>query len=734
MQIKTKRGKIAASELVGTSILLMIAVSVFSGVYHTVLSEPGPSPETYVTIAGMLEPEGEEVHIAFENRRGESLSLDSIIYLTIAGIRQPEKTIGDILENDLNSDGLWNIGERLIIPDKDVSDLQVEATIVDSKTNEVVMWGILQEGYIEPAFGRGGIWHLDEGTGNIAHDSSGNNNHGELYGSNWITGKNNSAVMFNSEPTDYIKVFSGPGLYITDEITVETWIKPIDTSGGIIDSFEFDEGASGITWIHISGDIFAFAYWHPGQGINCRIQTVNLAPSGQIGDKSIDYIDFIGKSNGFDPDFIHIAGSVYALAHRFQKDNGYVTTINIFDNGSISNSIIDRVEFEPDPSNVFNPDIIHISGDIYAIVSSEKTTNGKGNIATLEIAPNGTINENIIDRFEFEADDCSSPRICKIYDNNYIIAYSSSDNGYINTIKIENNGIINKTIIDSFEFETNRCFETDLEYVASNFLNESNIYAIAYRGRTDNGYIATVEAKNNGTITKNIICSLKFDPSVYGGQPDIERIDNNHTFSIAYLGPSKHGYLTTIKILDNGTILDNIIDTIQFTNDQNNEMEPTIVHVSGYIYGIAYKGKAGKGYLISVSINEGGEIEGTQGIGGIFKDNSYALIANATRAFATINNVTINATGIVSNNWNHIALTYDGLDMCLYINNDQNSVNISYQYPYNNNKINFTEYDNLYFGYLFYGSLDEIAIFDRALSPQEIYNHYSTPGYFEEEP
>jgi hypothetical protein len=71
--------------------------------------------------------------------------------------------------------------------------------------------------------------------------------------------------------------------------------------------------------------------------------------------------------------------------------------------------------------------------------------------------------------------------------------------------------------------------------------------------------------------------------------------------------------------------------------------------------------------------------------------------------------------------------------MCLYINNG-NSTNYSYVYPYENKKIKFTEFDDLYFGYLFYGFLDEIAIFNRALSPEEIKYHYENPGSFDYEP
>jgi len=719
--------KRAVSSAMGELLLLAIAVVAISTLCTQVLNFDGPQDTANVTIIGKLE----QGTPAFELQRGESLAPDAEIILQIEG--QYGRTIRTSIQ-ELSTrffwlqDG-WDIGEKIFnISDGlgDLSGRRIEATIVDRQTNAIVFWGRLQEGYAVPPFGRGGIWHLDEGSGTMAMDSSGNNNHGTVHGSNWIYGKKNFALLFDYNPNDYVRIPSGPGLEITDEITVETWIQPIMLPDGILDNFAFDIRSQGISWIHISGDIFAFAFWHPGVNTNCRVQTVNFSPSGQIGDQAIDSLDFIsdGSANGFDPDFIHIDGSVYAVAHRFDKDDGFVTTLHIYENGTISDTIIDRYRFEA-ITNAYYCDILHVSGNIYAIAASEGLTDQPGFLTTVEIAPNGTIRKSIIDRFEFESDDCSFPRLAKISDTNYLVVYSSSNNGYAKTIKIENNGSIHKTLIDDFEFESDRCFETDLQHVASSPSTTSNIYAIAYRGKNDNGYVTTIDVKSNGTIVNNTISILKFDPSVYGGQPDIERTDGtSNVFAIAYLGPLKQGYLTTIKIFDNGTISDTFVNTIRFTQNEQENMYPTIVHNSGTIYGIAYTGKGGYGYLITLSITDAGEIKGMIGQGGIFKDNSYALIANATKAFGTINNITINVSGILANNWNHIALTYDGSFMRLYINNALQSVNISYPY---NEKINFTD-DDLYFGYLFFGALDEIAIYDRALTPQEIYEHYLYPG------
>lgn len=67
-----------------------------------------------------------------------------------------------------------------------------------------------------------GYWKLDEGTGNEAIDSSGNNNTGILYGSNWTDGKYGNALNFDGTD-DYVAI---PDLYSSSptELTVSAWI------------------------------------------------------------------------------------------------------------------------------------------------------------------------------------------------------------------------------------------------------------------------------------------------------------------------------------------------------------------------------------------------------------------------------------------------------------------------------------------------------------------------------
>ena len=83
-----KIGDTAVSEIMGTIFLLAMAVSVFSVVYFNVMSDAGPSPNTFATITGRYENNG---NIAFDHSLGENISLDSSVILTIAGNQEPTR-------------------------------------------------------------------------------------------------------------------------------------------------------------------------------------------------------------------------------------------------------------------------------------------------------------------------------------------------------------------------------------------------------------------------------------------------------------------------------------------------------------------------------------------------------------------------------------------------------------------------------------------------------------------
>jgi parallel beta-helix repeat protein len=84
----------------------------------------------------------------------------------------------------------------------------------------------------EPDANTVGLWHFNEGSEQYANDSSGNNNNGILspgYPSDspqwWIYGRLWEALEFDGS-NDYVYVPHSDSLNITDEITMEAWVKP----------------------------------------------------------------------------------------------------------------------------------------------------------------------------------------------------------------------------------------------------------------------------------------------------------------------------------------------------------------------------------------------------------------------------------------------------------------------------------------------------------------------------
>jgi uncharacterized repeat protein (TIGR01451 family)/flagellin-like protein len=141
--MKIKRVEKAVSEILGTILLLAIAVMFFTVLYFQVLSAPAPTPPIIANIAGKIE----ENCILLEHRGGETLGLDTEISITIDG-STINMTVGDYLDNKSKDDGVWGLGERMVYPIKiDVLDLnkkpQAEIVVVDRDSNSLVMVGTI---------------------------------------------------------------------------------------------------------------------------------------------------------------------------------------------------------------------------------------------------------------------------------------------------------------------------------------------------------------------------------------------------------------------------------------------------------------------------------------------------------------------------------------------------------------------------------------------------------------
>jgi hypothetical protein len=555
-------------------------------------------------------------------------------------------------------------------------------------------------------------------------------------------------LIFISEDT-YAIAYMGDG----DDGWIRTY--EIDKNGLIsnnnIDSLEFDvEDGKQPNIINIFENIYAIAY--TGKDDDGFIKTIEISNLGNISETIIDSFEFDVEKGG-EPDIINISGDIYAVAYRGKDDDGFIKTIEISQIGYINNTVIDA--FEYDTVKAYEPAIINISQNFYAI--AYKGDGDDGWLKTIEININGIINNTVIDSAEFDIDKGKEPCIINVIGDTYAIAIrGDGDDGWLKTLEINQNGNIISPIIESFEFDVNKCIEPKIIKISS------DKYGIIYEGDGDTGILKTIEINTDGVITDNVIDTLIYDTEK-GNSPDIIHINNNK-YGIVYQGDHDYGMLKTIEIISNGEISDTIIDTLEF--DTNKGLEPEIIHVTGDIYAIAYKGDGDDGWVKTIEIKNNGLITDTiidsfeydvdkakepeiikisnnlfaisykgdgddgwlktivissNGIiginGGIIKEGAYGILSNSNSVSAMINNNWI--SGSLSSGWNYVVLTYDQLKIRLYVNSLEIA---SKDYV---SQINVND-NNLLFGYSFYNRIDEVGIYSRVFSENEIIYRYNS--------
>jgi hypothetical protein len=110
------------------------------------------------------------------------------------------------------------------------------------------------------------IWLLDEGTGAVAKDTSGNGHDGEIRGgSKWIEGKINQAIEFDGS-SGYIFVADHPDFALTKNMTVALWVK-VNAPGPQQQIFFRGDNRGGLDpyWIGVTSDSIKFLIEGNGQ-------------------------------------------------------------------------------------------------------------------------------------------------------------------------------------------------------------------------------------------------------------------------------------------------------------------------------------------------------------------------------------------------------------------------------------------------------------------------------------
>ena len=143
--MKIRKSNEAVSEVIGTALLLGMTISLFSMLSFTVLSYPfNPSPPS-VNLAAYLSGSADAPNITIEHYGGDSLKIVNCkVSVNIQGTSYDVNITTNL--TDSNNNGMWDLGERLVYPPvENVNGKQVEVTVVDTKSNSIIMRGILQK-------------------------------------------------------------------------------------------------------------------------------------------------------------------------------------------------------------------------------------------------------------------------------------------------------------------------------------------------------------------------------------------------------------------------------------------------------------------------------------------------------------------------------------------------------------------------------------------------------------
>ncbi len=138
-----KTGQNAVSDVIANILLLGITVSLFAGLAYVVLNLPyNPSTPNNSIVAYV---DGNLIKI--EHRGGEPLDLNTKINVIIGDISD-QILVDDYLSVDQKEDNKWGIGEIISYnwSGGNLSNYQIEVSVIDDISNSIVMYGLVQEG------------------------------------------------------------------------------------------------------------------------------------------------------------------------------------------------------------------------------------------------------------------------------------------------------------------------------------------------------------------------------------------------------------------------------------------------------------------------------------------------------------------------------------------------------------------------------------------------------------
>ncbi|MBA7478661.1 hypothetical protein ES707_14089 [subsurface metagenome] len=308
----------------------------------------------------------------------------------------------------------------------------------------------------------------------------------------------------------------------------------------------------------------------------------------------IDSFEF-DTSHGGEPEIIHIAGDVYAIVYCDAGTESRLKTVEITADGQITEPVIDDLVVHA--SRGISSRIKRVSGNIYVIASRDGEF--RSNMATVEILPNGQIGAAPIDSCTWTGSSSTFHAWARISNTIVALAFTGPDlHGLIQSFEIGLDGTITKAAIDTWEFDTPspECLEIVQVH--------GGIFALVYQNLASHGWVKTFSVDPLGEISDTEIDSLEFAP-VQGLYPWLTRVKGN-IYAMPCRGPDGDGWIYTVSITEAGVINAAVIDSMEFDAAECDYTNS--ISLGGNLVVVAYQGPDVDGWLKTIEISDAGAI------------------------------------------------------------------------------------------------------------------------------
>jgi FlaG/FlaF family flagellin (archaellin) len=707
MKMGSKHSSQAVSEVLGTVLLIAIAVALFSVIYTTILFAPTVELNQKPVIVGEIR----QNRIILEHQGGESiLFTDSTIVIDAA-----EQTYISRTNDDINDNGRWDIGERIIFEYGSLDHYGVEVKIVDTKHNILLLSGILQQGKTVTLQTQ--VLQFPSYVVNLTQLTINATNLTEVdsislwyqYSFDNASWDNWTLYQSDSNGTDgwnwEFSFFQSCGYYQFYSIgqksdTIEQPPSYPDTSCFYAPLFSINTTIDPITPYEQTQQPLHLTIL----GDRCSLDNVTLWYRWSKDNITWSVGDPVGTmpvsvtssyewdaQEGRQPSVCRVNMSEFYLVASCGDSgsdyDGWVKTIRVFNNnGTIQQVVMSSYEYDTSDGNYSC--IVHLPGtDKYAI-SYRDTTGDRVTVVTLQVSDvTGTIVQSVIDSKRLTYDGLYTNMILVSANDSerdgwiIAIAYqeggtngvSATNDGFLETIWINRTGTINDTVLSIREFDTADCLYPNLCTV------DNDTIAICYTTSSSDGYISSWNISSSGVIANTRADGWEYDTS-NGQYPSFIHIDEN-IFAVAYRDSDSRGYVKTFTIFDNGTISKSFIDTLTFTGTMVNLYNYIFQVLSSRVYGISFQGLSADGYICTMNISANGTI-GDSVIDTIeFDTNDNAYIAPVVHVNES--NYLIIYQGTSEDGWSRTveiltSIDVNGIDWNAW----ENSSNPDFTYPW----------------------------------------------------